>query len=103
MVKKKALPVVWDTEARAYFKEAIKFIRKKSPQGAETVKKTILQGIDLLAEGRVLHFEKDRLKAENDGEYRAFVSYDYRITYKITPENIQVLRVRHTSQEPFEY
>jgi addiction module RelE/StbE family toxin len=103
MVKKTSLPVVWDSEARNKFKEAIKYIRKKSPSGAETVKNAILDGIDLLAEGRVLHFEKDKLKENNDGTHRAFICYDYRVTYKITTENIQILRVRHTSQEPFEY
>ncbi|WP_373428951.1 type II toxin-antitoxin system RelE/ParE family toxin [Flavobacterium sp. SORGH_AS_0622] len=45
-------------------------------------------------------YELDEMKIPNDKNYRAYEIYNYRITYKITPKEIQILRIRHTSQNP---
>ncbi|HEY6144370.1 MAG TPA: type II toxin-antitoxin system RelE/ParE family toxin, partial [Flavobacterium sp.] len=36
----------------------------------------------------------------NDGSFRTYFVYDYMISYQITSERIQILRVRHTSRKP---
>ncbi|NTS39690.1 hypothetical protein HRG84_02130 [Flavisolibacter sp. BT320] len=41
--------IKWDEEAVAAFKAAITYIRKRSPQNADSVKQDILQKIDSLA------------------------------------------------------
>lgn len=45
----------------------------------------------------------DWLKQNNNGDYRAFEKYGYRIAYKITETGIIVLRIRHIRQEPLDY
>lgn len=45
-------------------------------------------------------YELDEMKICNDGSYRAFEIYNYRITYKITPKEVNILRIRHTSRNP---
>lgn len=101
MVKTK-YEIVWDEEARAYFKTAIKYIKKESPQGAKKVKIEILKTIKSIAENPMI-FELDRFRLGNDTSFRAFTVYHFRITYRITVDSIQIVRLRHTSQEPLEY
>lgn len=48
-------------------------------------------------------FEHDRFKFDNDGSFRAFEEFKYRVAYKITEDQIRILRIRHTSREPIEY
>lgn len=45
-------------------------------------------------------YELDEMKISNNGNYRAYEIYSYRITYKITPKEIHILRIRHTSRDP---
>lgn len=40
------------------------------------------------------------MKEFNNGNYRAYELYSYRISYKITSTEIQILRIRHTSRNP---
>lgn len=94
--------ILWDGEARLYFKQAIQFIRQESPQGAITVKRTILERVANLKYDAEI-YEADRFKLDNDGSYRAFTVFSYRITYKVSLTQILILRVRHTSQNPINY
>ena len=48
-------------------------------------------------------FEQDRFKFDNDGIFRAFEEFKYRVAYKITEDQIRILRIRHTSRVPIEY
>lgn len=48
-------------------------------------------------------FELDRFKQNNDGTYRSFVVYRIRISYRVLPDEIYILRVRHCSQDPIIY
>jgi plasmid stabilization system protein ParE len=102
MVKKKKRSVQWDNEAKLYFKQVIQYIRQESPQGAATVKMAILEQVAVLKDDAGI-YETDRFKIDNDGSYRAVTVYSYRITYKVTPSQILILRVRHTSQDPIIY
>jgi|688.fasta_scaffold818122_2 plasmid stabilization system protein ParE len=94
--------ILWDDEAKLYFKQAIQYIKQESPQGAVTVKRAIMDQIDILKNDPEI-YELDRFKINNDGSYRAVTVYNYRITYIVTPTQIQILRVRHTSQNPINY
>ena len=101
MVKIK-LPVLWSDSAKFQLRNIYDYIKVDSISAAKKVKKNILVSTRQLSEFPFL-YEKDSLKDNNDGEYRAYTVYNYRITYKITQENIQILRVRHTSLEPLFY
>ena len=102
MVEKKQRRIIWDDEAKLYLKQAIQYIKQESPQGAETVKRAILEHVAVLKNDALI-YESDRFKTNNDGSYRAVTVFSYRITYKITDSQILILRVRHTSQNPIKY
>jgi plasmid stabilization system protein ParE len=102
MVNKKTRIIQWDEEAKLYFRQAIQYIKQESPQGAEIVKKAILNHIAVLKENAGI-YEIDRFKIENDGSYRSVTVFSYRITYKITHSHVLILRIRHTSQDPVIY
>ena len=96
------LKVIWDSNARNNLLEAYKYIRNDSIANAEKVREKILAATDALS----LHPKKhpaDKYKIYNDGSYRAFIVYRYRISYKIQDSEIRILRIRHTSMEPLEY
>lgn len=77
-------------------------ILKKSDQGALTVKDGILDAVEEISE-QPHRYPVDKFKSNNTGNYRAFELYSYRVAYKITDTNIQILRVRHVKREPLEY
>jgi plasmid stabilization system protein ParE len=101
MVKSK-YEIIWDDEARDYFRTAIKYIKKESPQGAKTVKIEILKTVKSIINNPFI-FEPDRFRKDNTGDFRAFTVFHFRITYRIANDCIQIVRMRHTSQEPLEY
>ncbi|MFA6403826.1 MAG: type II toxin-antitoxin system RelE/ParE family toxin [Salinivirgaceae bacterium] len=102
MVEDKTLPIIWDKVAKTQLRKAYNKIAKESSQGAETVLKGIINCIDELPKQPNRH-PADKFKANNTGAYRAFETHNYRITYKITDKNIQILRVRHVKREPLDY
>ena len=102
MVKSKQLRILWDDKAKAELKKELINIRKESIQGAESVKMKIFDTIETLP-SNPKGFEEDNLKRNNDGSYRRFFAYSYRVAYRITEDAILIIRIRHTSREPLEY
>jgi plasmid stabilization system protein ParE len=102
MVGKNSLAIIWDKAAKAQLKKEYNRIIKESLQGAETVKNGILESIDEIPE-EPYRYPPDKFKKDNPGNYRAFEKYNFRIAYKVTEENIQILRVRHVKREPLDY
>ena len=102
MVRKPKLVVAWDKPAYSSLQLAYDHIKEGSLANAEQV----LEGILKITVGLPDHPEKyprDKFKKNNPGNYRAFEKYSYRVAYKITEQEIIVLRVRHVKQEPLEY
>ncbi|ANH82055.1 hypothetical protein A8C56_14710 [Niabella ginsenosidivorans] len=81
MVKPR-LKIVIDNEAKQYLREAYNYIRKDSLQNAENVKAGILTSIKSLPKNPQRH-APDKYRLNNDGAYRAYELYKYRITYYI--------------------
>ena len=102
MVDKNKLIIIWDKAAKTQLRKVYNRIKKESLQGAETVKNGILDSVGEIPEGPY-RYPPDKFKKDNPGNYRAFEKYNYRITYKVTEENIQVLRLRHVKREPLDY
>jgi plasmid stabilization system protein ParE len=99
MVKKQ---VIWPQKARLQLKEAYLFIKQDSPQNAEKVRKAILSSTNELTTHPKLH-RPDKYKRDNDGSYRAYEQYSYRISYHVSNDKITIVRIRHTSMEPHLY
>ena len=77
---------------------------EQSSQAPKIVKDGVLSQLDDLKMNPLI-FEIDRLKDNPNNEFRAFVVYNYRITYQIieASNEIRILRIRHTSREPLGY
>ncbi|WP_117601793.1 type II toxin-antitoxin system RelE/ParE family toxin [Flavipsychrobacter stenotrophus] len=45
----------------------------------------------------------DQYKISNDGNYRSLFLFHYRISYVIRKDEIEILRIRHTSMKPKSY
>ncbi|MCY7311924.1 MAG: type II toxin-antitoxin system RelE/ParE family toxin [Bacteroidota bacterium] len=94
--------VIWPLPAQTQLAEIYKYILKSSYQNAEKVK------ADILASSRKLPanpemYPADKYRKDNDGSFRAYELYHYRIAYRITEQEIIIVRVRHTAIEPRNY
>ncbi|WP_442591554.1 type II toxin-antitoxin system RelE/ParE family toxin [Pedobacter sp. AW31-3R] len=94
--------VVWSNSAKAELKKAYEYIALDSLQNAKTVRDTL---IDLTIElpNHPEKYPSDKLKKDNDGTWRAFEKYHYRISYRILKDQIRIIRMRHTSKSPLNY
>jgi addiction module RelE/StbE family toxin len=98
MVKSKP-KVVIENLAKAQLREAYRYIKLDSLKSAEKVKSKIINSIKKLAD----HPEKyppDKYRLNNDGSFRAFEIYRYRVSYHVSEKQITVIRILHTSMAP---
>jgi len=94
--------VVWTPRAITELRKAYNYICKDSAQNA----KKIVDGLVLLTDQLSLQpemFPPDKFKKDNDGSWRAFEKYRYRISYRITRREIRIVRLRHTGRSPRQY
>lgn len=94
--------IVWNLNALQQFEAAIVFIEQDSPANAFKVKTNILRKIEQLLSHPEM-YPPDKFKIKNDGSFRAFEMYRYRIAYKISQKQIRIIRVRHSSMKPKNY
>jgi plasmid stabilization system protein ParE len=94
--------ISWDKQAINYFRDAIRYIRKYSPQNADKVKKEILEKISELSKRPEIH-PPDRYKTGKFGNYRAFELHRFRVGYLVKEDEIIIARIRNTNQEPLDY
>lgn len=97
------MKIRWYKNAVKNLLSAIEYLENNNAKDySEQLEKEILKAIRLLAKTPYIYPE-DRFKYNNDGSYRAFVIDSYRITYRITPTDILILRIKHTSRKPTFY
>jgi len=94
--------IVWDKEAILQMEEVYEYLKERSLQSANKVRKSIKEKAQGLSKHPEI-YPLDRFMKDNDGSIRAFEKYSYRITYKAKETEIIIARVRHTSREPLEY
>ena len=93
--------IVW-TETAQNQLESIYFyllMETKSFTIADKVIDSVVTSVEILKSNWEI-FETDEMRIPKDENYRAFEKFNYRISYKITPEIIYIIRVRHTSRNP---
>ena len=98
MVKKK-LPIKWDKEAVEDLRTIYRYIKKKSPDNAEKVKKELLKiarGLNSFPE----KYPEEALLKEEKGNFRSITKWHYKIIYEITSNEIIIIMIFHTSQHP---
>lgn len=99
-----AFRLIWDRNALDDFKAILDFLKTQSDEAPKIVKKAMLSELDRIRLNPLLS-EPDKLKLPADEAYRAFTVFSYRVTYFINAKSneIWILRIRHTSREPFGY
>lgn len=104
MVKRTSFKIVWDREALDHLKDILAYLEKQSKQAPKIVKSAIISRLESIKTNPLI-CEFDKLKDSPNKDFRAFVVYNYRVTYQINLESneIRILRVRHTSREPLGY
>jgi plasmid stabilization system protein ParE len=93
---------VWTPQAIAELRKAYDYISKDSPQNARKVVDELTRIADQLPAQPEM-FPVDKFKKNNDGSWRAFEKFHYRISYLITSKEIRIVRMRHTSRTPLHY
>jgi len=94
--------IVIDNLAKFQLKEAYEFIRLDSPKNAEKVKSEILAAIQKLSD-HPERYHPDQYRLNNDGAYRAFELYKYRVSFHVSQTQITIIKICHTSMEPKPY
>ena len=104
MVNKVTFKLVWDKNALEDFKVILGFLAKQSEQAPKIVKTAVLERLEKIRKNPLI-CEIDKLKEIPNYDFRAIVVFSYRITYQINTnkKEIRILRIRHTSREPFGY
>lgn len=90
--------IVWDITAKEELKKIYGYIKLDSPKNATMVRDGIVKATAALTNNFV--YQPDKYKRNNDGTYRAFEIYSYRISYRITLDEIKILRLRHVRMRP---
>jgi len=94
--------IVWDKEAILQLKKIYEYLKERSLQSANKVRKSIKETVQELPKHPEI-YGLDRFKIDNASEHRAFEKYSYRVTYRVKEKEIRILRIRHTSRIPLEY
>lgn len=94
--------VVWSKNAENQLKEIYQYIKSESVQNAEQVKSKIFQSTLPLSENPE-RYPVDKYKRNNDGSFRAYEIYSFRISYHIATSEIVILRIRNTKMKPRTY
>jgi plasmid stabilization system protein ParE len=104
MIKQQSYTIIWDRIALDHFKEILDFLSKQNLQAPSIVRVGVISRLDDIKNNPHI-FEIDKLRDIPNTEFRAFVIYNYRITYQVKQaiKEIRVLRIRHTSREPLGY
>lgn len=89
--------VVVDNVGQKSLRKAYEYIKEDSPKNADNVLDKILKSIKYLVK------DSERHKPDNDGTYRAYEIYSYRISYRVSDAEIRVLRIRHIKMNPLLY
>ena len=96
------LKVIWSKNGSLQLQESLNDLKEKSPNSALKVKNEILKISRNLANNPEI-FNLDRFKKENDGSFRAFEKYSYRVSFQVRKTQVIILGVRHTSRVPLEH
>jgi len=94
--------IIWATPALSGLQKIYEYIYESSPQNADRIVEEIIQKVTALKENPE-QYNPDRYKRNNTGEYRVFEHKKVRISYKVSADKIEVVRIKHTKQKPQKY
>lgn len=93
--------IVWSIDALEQLEDIhfYIFFESKSIGIADKVTETIFDSTDVLKTSPDV-YELDSQKQKNDGSFRAYFVYNYKISYRISINEIQILRIKHSARKP---
>jgi plasmid stabilization system protein ParE len=95
------MDIKWNKQAVKQLLDAIEFLEERNEFiYAEKLEAKIFRKVKSLTTN-VDIYQPDRLKKNNDGSFFALEVDSYRISYRVLPNEIRILRIRHTSRRPF--
>ncbi len=94
--------VIWSNSAKVQLQKAFNYISQDSSQNAERITGEIID-LTISLPKHPDAYPPDKYKKDNNGSYRAFEVYRYRISYRIGNNDIYIVRMRHTSRSPLIY
>ena len=103
-MKKASIRIVWGLHALEDLKEILVNLKKESKQASAIVKKAIIEKTGKLTDNPFM-YEKDKLKIPPNRSFRAFLVFNYRVSYQVKTDlnEIRIVRIRHTGREPLGY
>jgi hypothetical protein len=102
-IRRKIYKIVWDVTAQTQLNKLIEVLAERySTMFIDHIKEEVERHMRYISR-RPKMFPIDTLKINNEGNYRYFNVPALRIGYKIEPDLIIILRVRHQNQEPLDY
>ncbi|MDX2189666.1 MAG: type II toxin-antitoxin system RelE/ParE family toxin [Bacteroidota bacterium] len=101
-MKNNPFQIFWTHDAHKDLLKILDYYKSKSPNAYNLVKNAIFKSLSKASKNPFI-FESDKLKQIEDINFRAFTVFHTRITYQLKGNKLFVLRLRHTSREPFEY
>lgn len=93
---------VWSFRAKAELKKAYDHIAQDSRENAIKVREVLID-LTLQLENHSEKYPLDPYRKNNDGTWRAFEKYNYRISYRILRTEIRIVRLRHVRRSPLMY
>jgi len=94
--------VLWSENAEKQLEEIYNYIKEDSVQNAENVKDKIFAST-LQLPINPEKYSKDKYRKMNNGSYRAYEIFRYRISYYISEQEIVIVRIRSTDMKPINY
>lgn len=94
------MQIKWSKSAVKQLIEIIEYLEIRDQKDYSiSLEKQILDEISSLIYQKNI-YQTDRIKEDNDGTFYAFEIDSYRISYRKLPDEIRILRIRHTSRKP---
>lgn len=88
------ITINWTTQAKESLKSIYDFYKKKSLQGAQNVRK------DLLQSPKSIQFAKQYQVDDINPKYRRIIVRDFKVLYKVNKNKIEVVDIIGSKQSP---
>jgi plasmid stabilization system protein ParE len=94
--------VVWTENAEMQLEEIYQYTLEDSQQNAIEIKNKIFKSTSQLLDFPE-KYPNDKYKKNNDGNFKAYEIYRFRISYYISEKEIVIIRIRSTDRKPKKY
>ena len=101
-MKASSFEIFWTADAQKDLNDVLDYYQTQSTKSYHLDKEAIITTLQKASLNPFI-FETDNFKNVRDENFRAFTVFHTRVTYQLKNDNLYVLRLRHTSREPFKY